>query len=163
MATNPYQAPNSNLIESPSNVIYATRLRRFFAFTIDFIVYFLSSLPFYILKIVVFDAKNVFNLTTSILSIAWSIMMFALLNGYLIKTYGQTIGKWLCNIYIAENGRVVPASFSKIFLKRYLPILIIVGINYIGLILLLVDLLSIFKDDKRCFHDLIADTQVLNK
>lgn len=164
MMENPYLAPNSNLTELLiGNALIASRLKRFSAFVIDFIIYFISALPFYIVKVEVFNAKEVSNLTTSILSMLWSIIMFVLLNGFLIKEYGQTIGKWVCNIYIAENPTKTKSNFSNIFFKRYLPLLIIVGINYIGVILLLIDFLFVFRDDKRCIHDLIANTQVLEK
>jgi uncharacterized RDD family membrane protein YckC len=50
-----------------------------------------------------------------------------------------------------------------LILKRYLPISVVSVIPVVGPLLTLIDILFIFRSDRRCVHDLIADTQVLEE
>jgi len=83
------------------------------------------------------------------------------LNGYLLHKYGQTIGKRLLAIRIvsALDGQLV--TLGKIFGLRYVPIQLASVIPVIGTILPIVDVLFIFREDRRCLHDLIAGTKVV--
>jgi hypothetical protein len=47
-----------------------------------------------------------------------------------------------------------------LLLKRYLPVQVVGSIPVLGMFASLVDVLFIFRDDRRCVHDLIAGTQV---
>lgn len=86
---------------------------------------------------------------------------FLVLHGYLLHKYGQTIGKRLLGIRIvsAADGQLV--SLGKIFGLRYVPIQLVSIIPYVGNILPLIDVLFIFREDRRCLHDLIAGTKVV--
>jgi uncharacterized RDD family membrane protein YckC len=115
---------------------------------------------------------------------------FLLIHGYLLKTKGQTVGKLLLGIRITDLDGNVP-EFGKVILLRYLPIsivslipvlggclwpssggpdgdgaailvdLVIFPIEVLGASLLLLDVLFIFRGDRRCIHDLLAGTKVL--
>ena len=53
-------------------------------------------------------------------------------------------------------------GFVKIFvLRMFLPGLLF-GIPYLGAVIWLANGLFIFRDDRRCIHDLIAETKVIN-
>jgi uncharacterized RDD family membrane protein YckC len=86
---------------------------------------------------------------------------FLVLHGYLLHKYGQTIGKRLLGIRIvcAADGQLV--SLGRIFGLRYVPIQIAGIIPVIGNILPLIDVLFIFREDRRCLHDFIAGTRVV--
>ncbi len=85
---------------------------------------------------------------------------FLLVHGYLLMKNGQTVGKKLAGIRIADlNGRV--PEFSTLVVWRYLPISVVALIPVLGRFLPLLDVLFIFRDDRRCIHDLIAGTQVV--
>ena len=84
------------------------------------------------------------------------------INGYLLATAGQTIGKRLV------GTRIVNVSDERI--PRFLPLL---GARYgitwlvglipgVGTVYGLVDALFVFRDDRRCVHDLFAGTKVVN-
>jgi uncharacterized RDD family membrane protein YckC len=85
---------------------------------------------------------------------------FLLIHGYLLQANGQTIGKKLTQIRIANLDGSVP-SFAAVILRRYLPITLVSLIPFIGAYLTSIDVLCIFRKDRRCLHDLIAGTQVL--
>ena len=85
---------------------------------------------------------------------------FTLINGYLLATQGQTIGKRLLGLRIVRpDGE--RASLVRLLGARY-------GIGYvIGLVPVagglygLLDALLIFRESRQCLHDNIADTIVV--
>jgi uncharacterized RDD family membrane protein YckC len=93
---------------------------------------------------------------------ALSFALFALVNAWFLNRNGQTIGKMLLGIRIATLDGGVPELW-RILALRYAPISIVATIPTLGLGLLLptVDVLFIFRGDRRCLHDMIAGTKVL--
>lgn len=94
----------------------------------------------------------------------WGIGGFALwlaIHGYFLATRSQTVGKRLVGIQIVNISDGQRAPFGKLVLMRYLPVSLIAHIPIVGGILNLVDVLFIFRDDRRCVHDLIAGTRVV--
>ena len=73
---------------------------------------------------------------------------------------GQTIGKKVANTRIATMDGSKPQA-RDIVIKRYGFVSLINLIPFIGVVLTWVDILMIFKKDRRCLHDLVAGTQVL--
>ena len=59
----------------------------------------------------------------------------------------------------ATDGQII--SLGKVFGLRYVPIQIASVIPAIGNILPLLDVLFIFREDRRCLHDFIAGTKVV--
>jgi uncharacterized RDD family membrane protein YckC len=90
-----------------------------------------------------------------------SMILFLLLHGYLLHKYGQTIGKRLVGTRIvsATDNQIV--SLGKVFGLRFVPIQLVSVIPIIGTFLPLIDVLFIFREDRRCLHDLIAGTKVI--
>ncbi len=83
------------------------------------------------------------------------------INCVLIHRYGQTIGKRTLDIAIVrtDGDRVGLARY--IFL-RVLPIGLLGVIPLVGKLAGLVDALLIFGAERRCLHDMIADTIVID-
>ncbi len=88
------------------------------------------------------------------------LLLFAIVNGYLLMTRGQTVGKLLLGMRIvrpdgsaASPGRIIGLRYGIGWLLSALPV--------VGMIYALVDCLMIFRADRRCLHDLIADTIVV--
>ena len=77
-----------------------------------------------------------------------------------IHKYGQTIGKRIMKVRIVRND-ATRAGFSRIFFLRMLVPGLIGSIPFVGALFTLVDICFIFRDDRRCIHDLIADTVVV--
>lgn len=77
---------------------------------------------------------------------------------YLLSTEGQTIGKRVMNIRIVkadtgDNGGFVTNVLVRGILNGILGFIPLYG---------LVDILFIFRDDRRCVHDMIAGTKVVD-
>jgi uncharacterized RDD family membrane protein YckC len=89
-----------------------------------------------------------------------SILLFLLIQGYLLATTGQTIGKKLLGLRIVRsNGeRADPGHAIGL---RYVLIWVIASIPVAGWIFALADALMIFRDSRKCLHDNIADTIVI--
>jgi uncharacterized RDD family membrane protein YckC len=86
---------------------------------------------------------------------------YLILHGYLLATRGQTIGKFLAKTRIVsvEDDKILP--LGKLLLTRALPVLILPFIPIVGQFLGLLDPLFVFREDRRCVHDLIAGTKVV--
>ena len=82
-------------------------------------------------------------------------------NCVLLHQNGQTIGKRTLGIKIVRsNGDRV--GLGRIILLRTLPMSILGRIPYVGALVVLVDSLLIFNNERRCLHDMFADTIVIN-
>lgn len=92
-------------------------------------------------------------------SVAIGVVIFLLLNGYLLATRGQTIGKILLKIRITRpSGEAV--SITRLALRYgagFAAALVMVVVWVYSLI----DCLMIFRESRRCLHDVIADTIVV--
>ncbi len=86
--------------------------------------------------------------------------LFALANAWFLKRNGQTIGKMLLGIRIATLDGGIPEVW-RILALRYAPLSIVAMIPTFGMLLSTVDVLFIFRGNRRCLHDMIAGTQVL--
>jgi uncharacterized RDD family membrane protein YckC len=81
----------------------------------------------------------------------------------LLSFRGQTLGKALFSIRIVRLADDSDPGFGRAWLRRSLPRWIIfVIIPYFGAILCVLESLSIFREDRRCLHDQMAGTKVVN-
>jgi uncharacterized RDD family membrane protein YckC len=91
------------------------------------------------------------------------LILFTLIAGaqvILLSTRGQSLGKILFKIRIVTlDGR--PAGFLRGFLLRSLLAFIIGVSSSLGRLYLIVNVLFIFRDERRCLHDFIAGTRVV--
>lgn len=86
---------------------------------------------------------------------------FFVLHGFLLQQYGQTIGKRMMGIAIVTMDNQKPA-FLLLIVQRYLSQWVMGMVPVIGIFLRLVDILAIYRADKRCIHDHIARTKVID-
>ncbi len=94
--------------------------------------------------------------------------MVVLTNVILLSIRGQTIGKMCLGIQVVRCPRGDRAGFVKAVMLRSMlvGILILGSIIYFGLmgmVLLVANALMIFRQDRRCMHDLVADTMVTRR
>lgn len=86
-----------------------------------------------------------------------TMLVLAVLNFVWLSTKGQTIGKRLVGIRIVNyfDGRN-PGFMGAVVMRNVVP-------AFLGIIPLfgLVDILYIFTEERRCVHDLIAGTRVI--
>lgn len=80
---------------------------------------------------------------------------------YQLATRGQTIGKRLMDVKIVAYDDGTNPGFVKAVLLRVIVNGLISAVPVIGGLYSLVDILFIFRDDRRCIHDLIASTHVV--
>ena len=88
-------------------------------------------------------------------------IIFFGLNGYLLFKQGQTIGKRLVKVQIVDTSGELP-EIGRLIVMRYLLFGLLGSIPGIGSIAGLVDILFIFREDRRCLHDLAAGTWVID-
>lgn len=85
------------------------------------------------------------------------IVLFGILQIYLLTSDGQTVGKKVMNIKIVMvNGNTNGGFVPNVLMRSILNSLIAMIPFYS-----LVDILFIFREDQRCIHDLIAGTKVV--
>jgi uncharacterized RDD family membrane protein YckC len=161
----PYAPPKaalSDLEEWTRSEELAGRFTRFAAAFVDSILGMLFAFPMiYVLGTWDYVSRGqnppvMLTVAGTALGFAW----FILIHGYFLKTNGQTIGKKLTGIRIANLDGRVP-DLTTLLLLRYLPISLVTLIPMIGVYLPLIDVLFIFRSDRRCIHDLIAGTKVV--
>jgi uncharacterized RDD family membrane protein YckC len=138
--------------ESPPSQLLAGRWNRLFAKIIDFAILIIG-----VVVVAIFWAFNTFLGVISLLVL----LSIPVVQVVMLSSSGQTIGKRALGIRIVkvdtgQNGGFVP----NVLLRAWLIYLLSV-IPILGTILGLVDVLFIFREDKRCIHDLIAGTHVI--
>ncbi|WP_331344420.1 RDD family protein [Cellvibrio sp. UBA7661] len=89
------------------------------------------------------------------------IITFFLLHGFLLHQFGQTIGKRILGIAIVTMDNQKP-PFLMLILQRYVSQWLMGMVPVIGLLLRLADIVFIFRADKRCIHDHLAKTKVID-
>lgn len=136
----------------------ASRGHRFAAAIVDFLIILIAFVPF----IIYFGFERMEEESLEIIasSFIYGLVVTLILNGFLLYTYGQTIGKHYMGIRI-ENLDGTQASFTKICFKRMLPMQVIGIIPSAGeIISVIINPLFIFGKEQRCLHDYIAKTKV---
>ncbi len=140
----------------------ASRWARLGAAIVDGIVIMIVYLPIaFVFGVLDFsDWETSPSIGNQALSSLLSIALYIAVNGYFLARNGQTVGKLALGIKIVRSNRE-QASFGRLIGLRYLPISILGNIPFLGGLLVLVDVLLIFREEKNCLHDDIADTRVV--
>lgn len=92
-----------------------------------------------------------------------AVVTYLAVNGYLLSKTGQTVGKRLLSIRIASDDGDRPALW-QLALRAFVPFILMTNFltpDWVGLIVV-VDVLFIFTPSKRCLHDLLFGTQVVD-
>ena len=156
----------------------AERSQRFYAFIIDSLFSFSIS---FLIPIIF----SILSLDSNFLLALFSFFIVVSIQGYLLISTGQSIGKRLMKIRIVDAVTLKIPSIQKVFLIRYIfvwqiPNLVSLFLiqdedlnlnsssdlsspeNLISLVafMVLAQTLLIFKTDRRCGHDLISGTIV---
>ena len=96
----------------------------------------------------------------------WAGLMAALLvQAILIAARGQNLGKLLVGARVVRADSGGTAGFVRGVLLRFsLPVTLVIVLNgffLLGFVFLVVDYAFMFRDDRRCLHDLMAGTKVV--
>lgn len=181
MNENPYTAPQSapELAPAPQyqDTELASRWARLGASIIDALVMMVTAVPLIFLVIYFVIMKEsqtseslLNNFQTASESILWNmvnaligITVYVAINGYFLVKSGQSIGKKALGIQIVDyhSNQLLPAS--KVLGMRYVLTQVLSNIPFVGSLFSLVNVLFIFGSEKRCIHDLMANSKVIKK
>ena len=139
--------------------ILASRMKRLFARLLDGVFGLVSALvPGFVLT---FLSDGNFDPESFLLGAVVGIICFVIYQWYLLATTAQTIGKKYLKIKIVNKNGEQAGFFVNVLLREWLMGLIGI-IPAIGGIIQIVNILFIFRDDRKCIHDLIAGTVVVS-
>jgi uncharacterized RDD family membrane protein YckC len=159
---NPYQSPQSQVADHrPDGQQVASRGRRLGAAIIDTLIALAVVLP------MMFAGGYFDTLATGgpglPTQIGWSVLGFAVfiaIHYIPLKNHGQTWGKKMAGIRIVDMDGQLP-GLGVLLGKRYLFSGGIGLIPFVGTFLSLANVLFIFGSQRRCLHDLVAGTRVV--
>jgi uncharacterized RDD family membrane protein YckC len=172
---NDFQAKPSAPIDSLARDNTAAYHKRFLAFAIDmflmmiammFVMHYLGLEPGKTDDVLaaqkeIFAKLDALSDKNKMLLVFSPYLMFFALHGLSLYQRGQTVGKRLMGIAIVTLNNQTPAFFPLIA-QRYISQWLMGMVPVIGLLLRLADILLIFRADKRCLHDHIAKTKVID-
>jgi len=161
---NPYAAPAATVKDEASPELRpAGRGERLGAYLLDYLFVFLCFIPMF--ATLPFMARTAEGDRGMLMGVGFAItgllgLALAVWNCILIHRNGQTLAKLMLGL------RVVRCDGSRCGVLRYifarlLPVAILDGLPLVGPVFFLVDSLMIFRDNRRCLHDEIADTIVV--
>lgn len=165
---NPYAAPETDPIPTqPFNgqLQLATPSERFTGAIIDGLLGLVTIIPiwgaFYFLGVIksMEDFEELSFGYDSLLTVLY-FALFVAIQWKFLKETGQTIGKKVAKTRIVTMEGNKP-KINDLLFKRYAFVNLISLIPVVGGIVSLVDVLLVFKKDRRCLHDMIAGTQVV--
>jgi uncharacterized RDD family membrane protein YckC len=175
MDSNPYAPPESDLDPGASGTApsfeLAERGTRVVAFLLDHVLTVIPFLPFLALYLLDFSRKKL-DISSYILAyrfdqyaglLGLGFLALCCLVGYqwvLICKTGQTLGKKWTGIRIEKvDGRAL-GFVNGVILRNWI-VKLVGSVQYLRLVVFLVDSLFIFRADRRCLHDHIAGTRVV--
>ena len=132
----------------------ASRLERFKAAAIDSLLIYVPT----VILVSVFPKKEDIP-GFAYAALGLYLLGLLLIQGGFLVARGQTIGKKLVNIQIVRSKDGQNGGFVNNVLLRT----VVNGLITLIPLYLLVDILFIFSDTKRCLHDRIAGTIVVKK
>ncbi|MEO8183547.1 MAG: RDD family protein [Deltaproteobacteria bacterium] len=168
--SNPYQPPAAT--ESPLESLpdqaraydgSATRASRLGASLIDTVIGLVLLLPLQVYTGMYDGFPNISRppFPQSLLWMLGGTAIWLALHGVFLARSAQTIGKKLVGIQIVNVSDGKRAPLSRLVLWRFLPSTLVSQLPYLGGVLSLVNILFIFRNDRRCIHDHIAGTRVV--
>ena len=162
-ATNPYAAPAARVTdEQTAELVKSSRWIRLGAVLLDSAVIVVPA----ILLAIALPAAGLDQRGSAAMNILFGVLglgiiAFVIYQFYLLYANGQTLGKKLLGIKIVRSDGSRAGFWRIIGLRYFLPGLI-GAIPLVGVVFSLADPLFIFGETKRCLHDMIADTIVVD-
>jgi uncharacterized RDD family membrane protein YckC len=164
---NPYRGPDAAVAEIAGSDELAGRGARLGAWIIDFIILVIIMLPimymggyFSMVRQVMATGQQP-GLSTGLMWNLISLVVFAVVQFFPLNASGQTWGKKLLKIRIVDLQGQKP-DMTKLMGLRYLLVYVISCIPFVGFVIYIANVLMIFRNDRRCGHDLVAGTRVVH-
>lgn len=155
---NPFESPQTEPVLRPAGQApLAERQARALAVSIDGLFYLLAVVPglFAFARPEEEDSLVLFGGLAGL-----AVFGLVVYQTYLVSTTGQSIGKRIMGIKIVRLDRS-PVGFVHGILLRSWVMGMATGIPMIGGLISLADVLLIFAEDRRCLHDHLAGTIVI--
>ncbi|MEZ6136061.1 MAG: RDD family protein [Pirellulaceae bacterium] len=167
---NPYSAPYQQPVEfnyAPQRPL-ADLGKRFLGAVVDILAGFVCLLPGYALMIAAAvlsgdpDQPQPALFFVGVILVIFGALVPFVLQIYFLVTRSQSIGKIVMKTQIVDVNTGQPADWVHSWLLRVLVNGLIASIPCLGFIYALTDILFIFREDRRCLHDLLANTVVVD-
>ena len=163
---NPYAAPTARIAEAYDDVDFVTSSRgaRLGAVMVDALIVFVPAMFAAMIAAALGsgpDGRSSAGMFVLFSLLGLGFIAFVVVQLVLLHRHGQTVGKWAVGIRIVRSDGS-RAGLGRIFLLRSLVPGLIGAIPLLGPVFGLLDPLFIFGANKRCLHDLIADTIVVD-
>ena len=157
---NPYTSPTVDPIipdDNPTEELeLATRWERFLGSLIDLLI---LAVPIFAISWIYAQSSNRLPWFDYFFHV-FEIVLFLITQGWFLATRSQTIGKFVIGTRIVLlNGR--RPSFGRLIALRYAPFWAVNWIPTAGGWIELINVLFIFRKNRRCLHDLLAGTKVV--
>jgi uncharacterized RDD family membrane protein YckC len=107
------------------------------------------------------DLEMLTSRTSALSVLVLGVVLCAIVQVWMLTVHGQTVGKRLLGIRIVRVQDDANPGFAHTVLLRSVIPMVLRAIPVFGLGFWLVDVGCIFRTDKRCLHDLIAGTKVV--
>jgi len=162
---NPYAAPAATVADAPvRETELADRGLRLAAVLLDGLFAGIAMVPFFIGLFAGIgpDGNMRMGVGSTIAMALGGVVLLGVIawNCVLLSRGGQTIAKKMLGIRVVRRDGS-HCGLARIFFARYLPVTVLGMVPFVGSLVSLVDALLIFRDDRRCLHDEIADTIVI--
>ena len=147
--------------EYEDTALLANRWQRLWASLIDALIMMAVTIPamYFTGGFSVIEEGREPSLIYGLMIAVVGVVFFVLINGKLLMSHGQTIGKKVLNIKIVDMEDNLPTQNH--FIKRYAMFFGLGQVPVAGPLLSLINILVIFGKEKRCGHDYFAETKVV--
>ncbi|MCF7223199.1 RDD family protein [Marilutibacter chinensis] len=163
---NPYQSPQAVVEDVAIGDDLAGRGERLGAAIIDTLILLAVLMPLmyaggYFSQAMEAAARGQqVSIVSQLMWIVIGFAVFVAIQFVPLNASAQTWGKRLVGVRIANLDGSQP-GIGQLLGKRYLPVQLVTAIPLIGNVLAVINVLFIFRSDRRCVHDLIAGTRVV--
>jgi uncharacterized RDD family membrane protein YckC len=164
---NPYQSPQAIVADPGTGQHLASRGARLGAALLDSLIIMVVLLPVMYVGgyfSALLDAARAGEQLPFFDRFMWGVIGISLVFAIQfvpLKNSGQTWGKKIVGVKIVDMDGEQP-GLGVLLGRRYLVYNGVGLIPFLGGLISLVNILCIFRGDKRCLHDLVAGTQVVN-
>ena len=163
---NPYRSPDAVVAEISEGGGLADRGTRLGAAIVDTLILLVILGPLMFFggywsgAMAAAERGQQVGLGTTLMWAALGFGVFVLVQFVPLNATGQTWGKKVLGIKIVDLAGAKP-PIGRLLGARYLPMQLLGNVPFVGPVLAIVNVLLIFRGDRRCGHDLVAGTQVV--
>jgi uncharacterized RDD family membrane protein YckC len=139
----------------------ASRGARLVAALLDGFIMLIVAAPGFFLMIAAANERDRRSIVLAVTILLAGLAVVGVIQWVLLSTRGQTIGKIALGVRIVRYSDGGEVGFVTAVLLRSIVPGLIGAVPYVGGLFGLVDILFIFGEERRCIHDLIAGTMVV--